>query len=188
MAEALAGRLLLASPQLADPNFVHSVVLVLQHHDEGALGVILNRPTSAPLAEALPGWEGVVGSPAVLFGGGPVAGDGALCLARRQGLEEPPGWQRLDLPELPGLGLVDLDSEPAEVAARVERLRIFAGYAGWGAGQLESEIKAGGWYLLTAQASDPFTPHPGDLWGEVLRRQGGQLAMLSTLPLDPHLN
>lgn len=188
MPETFAGRLLVASPQLADPNFVHTVVLVLQHHDEGALGVVLNRPSEATVAEALPAWGGYVGRPAVLFGGGPVGLEGALCLARLQGLEEPPGWQGLSLPALPGVGLVDLDREPEEVAARVERLRIFAGYAGWGGGQLEGEIKHGGWYVLPPLPPDPFSSHPSMLWGEVLRRQGGQLAMLSTLPLDPHLN
>lgn len=188
MPESLAGRLLVASPQLLDPNFVRTVVLILQHHDEGALGVVLNRPLEATVSEALPPWSGYVGRPGVLFGGGPVGIDGALCLARLQGLEEPPGWQSLGLSELPGVGLVDLDGEPVEVAARLERLRIFAGYAGWGAKQLEGEVRSGGWYVVPARAPDPFTPRPSTLWGEVLRRQGGQLAMLSTLPLDPRLN
>ncbi len=186
--ESLAGRLLIASPQLADPNFVRTVVLVLQHHDEGSLGIVLNRPSEATVAEALPAWGGYVGRPAVLFGGGPVGIEGALCLARLQGLEEPPGWQGLGLPGLPGLGLVDLDGEPVQVAARLERLRIFAGYAGWSAGQLESEIKIGGWYKVASRPRDPFTPRPASLWGDVLRRQGGQLAMISTLPLNPRLN
>jgi putative transcriptional regulator len=186
--ESLTGRLLVASPQLADPNFLRTVVLLLQHHDKGALGVVLNRPSEAPVADALPPWGGYVGRPPVLFGGGPVGADGALCLARLEGMEEPPGWQGLSLPGLPGVGLIDLDREPAEVASRVERLRIFAGYAGWGADQLEGEIKFGGWYVLPARPRDPFTSNPSSLWGEVLRRQGGQLAMLSTLPLDPQLN
>lgn len=188
MPESFTGRLLVASPQLADPNFIRTVVLILQHHDEGALGIVLNRPSEATVAEALPPWGGYVGRPAVLFGGGPVAVEGALCLARLQGLEEPPGWQGLGLPGLPGVGLIDLDREPAEVAGRVERLRIFAGYAGWGGGQLEGEIKHGGWYVFPARPRDPFTSRPATLWGEVLRRQGGQLAMLSTLPLNPRLN
>lgn len=188
MPETFAGRLLVASPSLFDPNFVRSVVLILQHHDEGALGVVLNRPSRATVAEALPAWGEFVGRPAVLFGGGPVGVDGALCLARLQGLEEPPGWQGLGLPNLPGVGLVDLDGEPGDVAGRVERLRVFAGYAGWAAGQLEGEIKAGGWFVVPALPRDPFTTHPSGLWGEVLRRQGGQLAMLSTLPVNPRLN
>lgn len=188
MPEIYAGRLLVASPSLFDPNFARSVVLVLQHHADGALGVILNRPSEATVAAALPAWGGYVGQPPVLFGGGPVGVDGALCLARLQGLEEPPGWQALGLPGLPRVGLVDLDGEPAEVAERVERLRVFAGYAGWGAGQLEGEVKAGGWFVVPGRPADAFTSHPAELWGEVLRRQGGQLAMLSTLPLDPHLN
>ena len=188
MPETLAGRLLVASPQLADPNFIRTVVLILQHHDEGALGVVLNRPSEAMVDQALPAWGGYVGRPRVLFGGGPVGVEGALCLARLLGLEEPPGWQGLGLSGLPGVGLVDLDCPPEEVAARVERLRIFAGYAGWGGGQLEGEIKHRGWYVLPARPHDPFSSRPATLWGDVLRRQGGQLAMLSTLPLDPHLN
>jgi putative transcriptional regulator len=186
--ESIAGRLLIASPQLADPNFVRTVVLILQHHDEGALGIVLNRPSDATVEEALPSWAGYVGRPPVLFGGGPVGVDGALCLARLQGLEEPPGWQGLGLRSLPGLGLVDLDREPVEVTSRLERLRIFAGYAGWGGGQLEGEIKVGGWYTVPARPRDPFTSHPSTLWGDVLRRQGGQLAMISTLPMNPRLN
>jgi putative transcriptional regulator len=184
----LSGKLLVAAPQLADPNFARTVILLLQHHDEGALGVVLNRPTSATVAEALPDWEPLAGSLPVLFQGGPVAVEGALCIARLQGPEVPPGWQALALPELRQVGIVDLDSAPVMVATRVDRLRIFAGYAGWGAGQLEREIRAGGWYVLPPDARDPFTPRPTDLWREVLRRQGGQLAMLSTLPDEPSLN
>ncbi|MFZ0217913.1 MAG: YqgE/AlgH family protein [Candidatus Dormiibacterota bacterium] len=186
--QTLAGKLLVAAPQLADPNFARTVIMLLQHHEEGALGVVLNRPTSATVAEALPDWEALAGTLPVLFQGGPVSVDGALCLASLQGLDQPPGWQGLELPELAGIGIVDLDSTPVMVATRVDRLRIFAGYAGWGPGQLETEIQSGGWYVLSPEARDPFTSRPTDLWRDVLRRQGGQLATLSTMPDEISLN
>lgn len=180
------GRLLVAAPTLADPNFARSVVLLLDAGGDGALGVVLNRPTSLQVSEVLTGWDVVVDGPGVLFQGGPVETDSALAVASvgADGEEDPIGWRRV----FGTTGLVDLDA-PIEIMAEVvTSLRIFAGYAGWSAGQLEEEIADGAWYVVDAEPEDPFRPDPTDLWGEVLRRQGGRLAMLATMPTEPGLN
>jgi putative transcriptional regulator len=189
----LTGRLLVATPALGDSNFERSVVLVLDHDEDGALGIVINRPTPVDVAEVLPVWQPLATEPGVLFQGGPVALDSALGLALvpGEGEDEPLGWRRV----VGRLGLVDLDVPPEVLAAEVTRLRIFAGYAGWGAGQLEDELAEGAWYVVEARfgagfddAGDPFSDAPEDLWRQVLRRQGGDLAMVSTYLDDPSLN
>jgi putative transcriptional regulator len=182
-----------ATPALGDSNFERSVVLVLDHDEDGALGIVINRPTPVDVAEVLPVWQPLATEPGVLFQGGPVALDSALGLALvpGEGEDEPLGWRRV----VGRLGLVDLDVPPEVLAAEVTRLRIFAGYAGWGAGQLEDELAEGAWYVVEARfgagvddAGDPFSEAPEDLWRQVLRRQGGDLAMVSTYLDDPSLN
>ena len=191
----LTGRLLVATPALGDSNFERSVVLILDHDEDGALGVVINRPTPLDVAEVLPVWQPLATEPGVLFQGGPVALDSALGLALVPGEdddEEPLGWRRV----VGRLGLVDLDVPPEVLAAEVSRLRIFAGYAGWGAGQLEDELAEGAWYVVDARfggsapddPGDAFTEQPEALWRTVLRRQGGDLAMVSTYLDDPSLN
>lgn len=184
------GLLLVASPQLEDPNFRRSVVLVVEHDFEGGtLGVVLNRPTEVPVDRVLPPWAELVTGPSVVFQGGPVALDNALALARLPGDDEPLGWRALDGgSEVSRVGLVDLDAPPALLAPEVLQLRVFAGYAGWSAGQLHSEVEEGAWYLVPAEAGDVFAGDPDRLWQEVLRRQGGDLAFVSTFPEDPGLN
>lgn len=188
------GRLLVATPALGDPNFRRGVVLVVQHDaEEGTLGVVLNRPSDVPVGKVLPSWADLVDHPTVVFRGGPVALDSALCLAVLRGAHdpggEPLGWRSLEGPPLAGrLGLVDLDTPPEVVAAELGALRIFAGYAGWGVGQLEHEIEEGAWYLLDPVPGDPFVFEPDRMWRDVLRRQGGALAVVATCPEDPTLN
>lgn len=180
-----AGRLLLATPALGDPNFARAVLLVLNHDEDGALGVVINRPTRVPVSEVLPGWQPFATDPGVLFQGGPVALDAALALGLRPcGTESPPGWRCV----ADGLGLLDLDAAPEVLAAGMSELRIFAGYAGWGTGQLEAELRAKAWYVVSRRAQDAFSADPTSLWRNVLRRQGGDLAMVSTYPDDPALN
>jgi putative transcriptional regulator len=181
----LAGQLLIATPVLRDPNFARTVVFLADHNDEGALGVVLNRPSETPVTDVLPLWEPVATSPTSVFVGGPVAQDGALGLARLGASGQPEdGFQ----PLAAGFGAVDLDGDPALLAPYFAGLRIFAGYAGWGPGQLESEIEEGAWYVVSAAPDDVFSPRPALLWQHVLRRQGGDLALVSTFPLDPTLN
>ena len=187
----LTGTLLVATPELGDGTFDRSVVLLLDHDADGALGVVINRPMPVDVAEVLPTWQALASEPGVLFQGGPVALDSALGLAVLPGADEdvePLGWRRV----VGRLGLVDLDAPPQVLAAEVSRLRIFAGYAGWGAGQLEDELASGAWYVVAAEPSgsfeDAFSAEPDQLWRSVLRRQGGDLAMVSTYLDDPSLN
>ncbi len=183
---ALTGRLLVATPTLGDPNFSRTVIYVLDHDESGTLGVVVNRPTTVPVGEVLPDWQQYATDPGVLFQGGPVALDSALGLAVLPGLgdEEPVGWRRV----VDGLGLVDLDAPPEVLVDGMAGLRIFAGYAGWGSGQLEDELAEGAWYVVAGRAGDAFTAEPSGLWRAVLRRQGGDLAFVSTYPDDPSMN
>ncbi|RAY15790.1 YqgE/AlgH family protein [Actinomadura craniellae] len=184
------GRLLVATPLLDDPNFRRSVVLLMEHDSaEGTIGVILNRPTDVSVDQVLPPWAELASGPPVLFEGGPVALDSALALALMPGADEPLGWRALGGGFAAGrIGVVDLDMPPALVAADVLRFRVFAGYAGWGAGQLQAEIEEGAWYLVPGEPGDAFAADPERLWPDVLRRQGGELAFVSTFPDDPTLN
>jgi len=177
----MAGQLLVATPMLADPNFARTVVLLLDHGDDGALGIVVNRPTDIPVSEVLPDWQPVVSSPGVLFQGGPVSLDGALGLVAPVGDELPPGARQVP----GGLALVDLDTPADEVVPRISGARIFAGYSGWGVEQLDEE---GAWYVVDALPVDPFRADAADLWRLVLRRQRGPLALVSTFPADPSLN
>ena len=182
-----AGRLLVATPRLVDPNFDRTVILVLDVDEDGALGVVLNRPSPVPVGEVLPGWDGVLCGPDVLFQGGPVGTDSALAVADLRGPstdDEPVGFRRL----FGSTGIVDLDTPTEIMAPALDRLRVFAGYAGWGSGQLEEEIEEGSWYVLPAAPGDLYDAEPERLWARVLRRQPGELAWVSTRPADPTQN
>lgn len=180
----VAGELLVAVPQLADPNFRRAVVLLLHRDDEGAVGVVLNRPLDVPVAAILPAWEDVVSGPPTLFQGGPVGLDGALGLVTLPaGRDAPAAVTRVAR----SFGLVDLDADPLDLGA-LYGMRVFAGHAGWAPGQLEAEVAAGDWYVLPALPSDAATGDPARLWRAVLRRQGGAMAIVSTFPDDPKLN
>jgi putative transcriptional regulator len=188
--EDLAGRLLVATPMLGDPNFKRTVVLIVEHESEqGTLGVVLNRPTKVPVGQVLEPWDDLATSPSVVFSGGPVAPNSALAIALVPGTEEPAGWHPLDgAPAMTRLGLVDLDAPPGLLAPAVASLRVYAGYAGWSAGQLMAEIEEGAWYVVQADPADAFSAEPDRLWPAVLRRQGGELAYVATYPDDPSLN
>lgn len=188
--ESLTGRLLVATPVLTDPNFHRTVILIVEHEaDEGTLGVVLNRPTDVPVGRVLESWSDLVTGPSVVFRGGPVAPNSALALASVPGDAEPLGWHSLDgSPATSRLGLVDLDAPPDLLAPAINRLRVYAGYAGWGPGQLRAEIEEGAWYVLAAEPSDAFVGEPEGLWASVLRRQGGEMAFTATFPDDPSLN
>lgn len=184
MTGQLKGRLLVATPALSDPNFARTVVLVLEHGDEGAVGVVLNRPSETEVADPLPGWQRLANDPRVLFVGGPVSPDAAICLARSWPDEEVHAYQ----PILDGLGTVDLSVDPDDVAGGLAAVRVFVGYAGWGAGQLEDEIEAGAWFVVNASSDDALSPEPDGLWEAVLRRQVGTLALFANFPTNPSLN
>jgi putative transcriptional regulator len=182
---SLVGHLLVATPGLRDPNFERTVVLLVAHEEGGALGVVLNRATEVPVAEVLGGWGGLASDPPVVFEGGPVQPEAAICLARsRSGVGEMRGFNRVD----GTVGTVDLSGEPDAIRDELVEVRVFAGYAGWSPQQLEDEIESGSWFTFKALPSDAFTDRPDDLWAMVLRRQGGMYAAVAFYPSDPTLN
>jgi putative transcriptional regulator len=185
--EPCRGKLLVATPELADPNFARTVVLVLEHTEEGALGVVLNRPTDTPLHESLPRWGDHAAAPGVVFVGGPVQPEAAIGLARTA--PDVPEIESIGFaPLFGGLGTVDLERAPDDIEPSVEAVRVFAGYAGWGPGQLDGELAAKGWYVCDAAPGDLWTAHPNDLWRAVLRRQPGPLRLVAGFPDDPSMN
>lgn len=177
--QSLRGRLVVATPALADGNFAHAVVLMLEHNAEGAVGVILNRPSDTALSDTLPDWAALAADPPVVFVGGPVQPEAIIAVARTFGPTE--DVQAV----LPGVGVVDLSGDPTLIGAAIAGVRVFAGYAGWGSGQLEGEIAAGGWFTVDARPEDVFADEPGGVWRRVLRRQGG---VFTTIPADPTEN
>ena len=185
------GRLLVATPVIAEPTFARTVVLLLSAGGEdGALGVVLNRTSETEVGQVLPGWQPYVAAPDLVFEGGPVQPSAAICLARlRTDVGDSEGLAPLpaDGPG-PRFATVDLDAEPEDVVPSVARLRVFAGYAGWSPGQLEAEVEEGAWWVLDALPDDAFPSRPELLWRQVLRRQGPPLAFAVTRPEDPTLN
>jgi putative transcriptional regulator len=190
----VAGDLLVASVLLADGVFNGTVVLVLDSDEDGALGVILNEISQTRLEAVLPDWVSVVSKPQLLFHGGPVSPNGAICLASVASPdEEPPGWRRLfDAAHAASghltVGLLHLDTPIEIVTGGYRDLRIFAGYSGWAAGQLQTEIMEGMWHVVEADYTDIFGSEPLSLWRRVLRRQQSALALFSTWLEDPDLN
>lgn len=166
------GRLLVATPPLDDPNFDHTVVYVLQHDADGAVGVVINRATSLRLPDVVDRWQDVLCAPAVVFEGGPVETTALIALAVVDG----------DVVSL------DLEEDPAIETAGAQAVRVFRGYSGWGALQLDGELAAGGWMVFDALPSDLVDPEPDDLWRTVIRRQGGRLAWVADAPDDLSLN
>ena len=178
------GTLLVAMPSLTDPTFSGAVVYVLDHSATGTLGVVLGRPSQVDIRDVLPGWCDLAVEPAVFHVGGPCETDTALCLATATG-DDLPGLR----PVAGDLHLVDLDSDPEELAGRLTGLRVFAGYAGWSPGQLAGEIAEGAWACVPGRVGDVLSPEGGArLWRAVLARQTGRLAVLSTAPADPSAN
>lgn len=187
--DGLAGQLLVATPRLVDPNFARRVVLVLDHGEHGALGVVIDRPSGVSVDEILPQWHPRAAPPAEIFVGGPVARNALVGLVRLQSIDapEPAGWHLLVQAERP-VGTVDLTADPEPLSESVVGARLFSGYAGWDSGQLEAEIEEGSWYVVPSLAPDPVSADPEGLWRRVLRRQGGALAVVSGFPPDPAMN
>jgi putative AlgH/UPF0301 family transcriptional regulator len=181
------GTLLVAMPALTDPTFAGTVVYVLDHSDSGTLGVVLGRPSQVQIRDVLPGWCDLAVDPGVFHVGGPCEADTALCLATsRTAAVDSDGGLRQVAGEV---YLVDLDGDPAGLHDRLTGLRVFAGYAGWSAGQLAGEIAEGAWACVAGDPDDVLNPAAGpELWRHVMGRQNGRLAVLSTAPADPSLN
>jgi len=181
-AESLRGQLLIASPSLLDPNFRRTVVLITEHTPDGAMGVVLNRPTPVALADAVPHLAGLTAEGAFVYVGGPVQPDAVVALAE---LEEPEQAASIAFGDI---GYLRADADPEELRGAVRRLRVYAGYAGWAGGQLEAELEEGAWILEPAEPEDVFAANDEDLWSLVLRRKGGRFALLATMPPNPELN
>lgn len=174
----------MATPVIGDPNFERTVVLLLEHTDDGAFGLVLNRPSGLDLLDLLPEWSGLATTPRVVFVGGPVEPQQAISLARADAERTGTAWR----PLLGDIGTLDLDRSPEEVGPGLAELRVFAGYAGWGGGQLEGEIEAGAWFVVEAEPDDVFAVDPDELWSSVLRRQTGVTAWFAGYPTDPTTN
>ena len=180
MAPSLSGRILVSRPEFRDPNFDATLTLILEHSDEGALGLVLNRPSPLTMADAFPDWEEMSALPDVVFAGGPVDRDALIALGRSE---------TCDGALVLGAHSVDLDEQPTLVAAEgIKAVRIFAGYAGWASGQLEGEIANNSWWVVDAVIDDLFTDDPSKLWARVLQREGGDMAWYAHFPADPSLN
>jgi putative transcriptional regulator len=180
--ESLAGRLLVASATLQDPNFARTVLLIGLHTDDGALGLVLNRPSTSTVASAVPQLEELVAAEERVFVGGPVQSSSIVMLAE---FTDPAAAGLLVLGRI---GLPAPDADLDQLAAATARRRVYAGHAGWGEGQLDAEIEAGDWIAHDALPDDVFSDEPEQLWSAVLTRKGGRYALLARMPLDPSLN
>ena len=195
--ESLKGKLLVATPKLGDPNFFGTVVLLLEHSEQGALGVVLNRPSEVTVGATLARWEGVVSAPGVVFIGGPVSRESAMALAPLEGAslegasleeatgegaagagvedeEEDEGWRMV----VGSVAIVDLRGDPRAfgpqgLGLRVRGVRVFSGHAVWGGGQLEAELNAGAWVVAESEPGDVVTGSPSGLWYAAMKRAGG---------------
>ena len=181
--DTLRGALLVAAPTLLDPNFQRTVVLVTEHTDEGAMGLVLNRPAASTVGEAVPDLSWLAGDEEPVYVGGPVAESAVIVLAE------------FDRPELAGalvdddLGFIGADADdPERLGDAIRRARVFAGHAGWGPGQLEDELAEEAWIIEPPTREEIFTLEPAELWASVLRRKGHRYALLATMPPDPSLN
>jgi putative transcriptional regulator len=180
--DSARGQLLIAGPGLLDPNFWRTVVLIVEHSDEGAFGLVLNRPSETVVGEAVPEIEELVDPEAPLYIGGPVQPSGVVVLGQ---FEDPEDGVLL---AFDNVGVLATGSASAEHTAGVRMGRAFVGHAGWGAGQLEDELERGDWILEPARAEDAFCSEPRELWAAVLTRKGGSYALVARMPADPSLN
>jgi putative transcriptional regulator len=181
VAESLRGKLLIASPALVDPNFARSVVLMTEHNDEGAMGIVLNRPAETAARDLLPVLEDVAGEDP-LFIGGPVQPQAVVLLAE---FSDPDAAAWIVVADV---GLASADTDVEELAPAVRRGRFYAGYSGWGPGQLEAELELDSWIVEPPLPNELFPDDPETLWQDVLERKGGQYALISRMPEDPSLN
>jgi putative transcriptional regulator len=182
MEQSLAGQLLLASPSLRDPNFVRTVVLIGVHSEDGAMGVVLNRPSTVTVGQAVPQLGQAVDELEPVYVGGPVQSSSIVFLA--EFLDPSPAG----LLVLGRIGFPAPDAGIEELAEATARRRVFAGHAGWGRGQLDAEVADGDWFAHAAQPEDVFTDVPEELWSRVLTRMGGRYALIARMPLDPSVN
>ena len=178
--DTFRGKLLVSSPALLDPNFRKTVVLIAHHDDDGAMGLVLSRPSTLAAVDAVPALAGIPGAEDPVFVGGPVQPEAFMVLAEFDDIAQAAA------PIINGLGFMPADAEPEELAIR--RLRLFAGYSGWGEGQLEAELAEDSWIVVDAVANDAFVDDPDELWRGVVQRKGGAFSLMENMPFDPGLN
>jgi putative transcriptional regulator len=178
--DSLQGKLLVSSPALVDPNFRKTVVLIAHHDDDGAMGLVLSRPSDVSAVDAVPVLDGIPGADDPVFVGGPVQPEAFMVLAEFDDVGQAAA------PIMNGLGFMPADAEPDELAIR--RLRLFAGYSGWGGGQLEAELAEDSWIVVDAIPDDVFADDPDELWRGVIHRKGGPFSLMENMPFDPGLN
>ncbi len=179
--ESLRGQLLIAGPGLVDPNFWRTVVLIGEHSADGALGVVLNRSSETPVAEAAPELAALTDDMGAVHVGGPVQPSAIVVLAD---FADPPDESAL---VVESVGFLPSEVDP-DALGELRRARVYVGYAGWGPGQLDDELDEGSWIVEPARANDVFTDDPDDLWSAVLRRKGGPFGVLAAMPPDPSRN
>jgi putative transcriptional regulator len=179
--DSLKGHLLIAGPSLVDPNFWRTVVLVGEHSEEGALGVVLNRASETAVREAVPELAELAENMGQVHVGGPVQPSAIVVLADYVEPEHAPTLV------LDSVGFLPSEVEPDQLG-ELKQARVFVGYAGWGPGQLDGELEEGSWIVEPALPDDVFTDDPESLWSEVLRRKGGPYGVLAAMPPDPSLN
>jgi putative transcriptional regulator len=177
---SLQGKLLVSSPALVDPNFRKTVVLITHHDEEGAMGLVLSRPSEVAASDAVPALDGMPGGGDPVFVGGPVQPEAFMALAEFVDVDESAATV------FGHVGFMPAEVEPSELDVR--RVRLFAGYAGWGPGQLEAELDEPSWIVVAAEADDPFADDPDALWRAVVNRKGGSFSLMENMPFDPGLN
>ncbi len=180
--DSLRGQLLIAGATLPDPNFARTVVLICEHSEDGALGLVLNRPGELVVCEAAPELAELTDPGALIDSGGPVQPDALLVLAEFEDVSE------AGICVVGDVGLVGDDSEIEDLVDATRRVRIFAGYAGWGPGQLDAELAREDWFVAPAGVDDIFNPDADELWRRVLERKGGHFALVARMPIDPSVN
>ncbi len=180
--DSLKGQLLIAGATLPDPNFARTVVLVCEHSEDGALGLVLNRPGELVVGESAPELSELLGDEAVIDSGGPVQTDALLVLAE---FEDP---DQAGIQIVENVGLVGDRSEIDDLVDETLRARVFAGYAGWGPGQLDAELEREDWFVAPAGTDDIFNPDADELWSRVLARKGAHFALVARMPIDPSVN
>ena len=178
--ESLQGQLLISSPLLHDPNFRRTVVLMTHHDEEGAMGLVLSRPSELRVADAVPDLAELPCADELVYVGGPVQPEAVVVLVEHE--DEPVGAA----PIVGRVTFMQAGSEVDELDA--VRARVFAGYSGWGPGQLEGELEESSWIVAPAEPDDAFATDPDELWRTVLHRKGGKFALIATMPFDPKLN
>lgn len=179
--DTLRGKLLIASPVLADPNFSRTVVLITEHGEDGAMGIVLNRPAEAEVAEVLPELAEIAAEEPI-FVGGPVQPDSLVVLGE---FSDP---DRAAWIVVADVGLVSAATDLDELPTALRRGRVYAGFSGWGPGQLEAELEEEAWIIEPPLPAELFPGDPASLWSDVLERKGGQYALVARMPEDPSLN